>query len=60
MGRYAIEARRVALCLMDAILQNLGLFQAYLRTKLDQGMQLIAFNSYPQSTRSQYRTGPAF
>ncbi|KAJ4777171.1 2-oxoglutarate (2OG) and Fe(II)-dependent oxygenase superfamily protein [Rhynchospora pubera] len=59
MGQYAVEIRRVALCLMHAILQSLGLGQAYLGTKLEEGIQLLAVNSYPQSTQPGVTLGLA-
>ncbi|WOL06108.1 Hyoscyamine 6-dioxygenase [Canna indica] len=40
MGNYAIEVRRVALQLMDAILESLGLGKAYMGEKLDEGSDL--------------------
>jgi len=46
MGKYAIEVRRVALQVMDAILESLGLGQAYMRDKLREGMQVMTVNNY--------------
>ena len=46
MGKYAVEVRRLALQLTDAILESLGLGQAYMRDKLDEGMQVMTVNKY--------------
>ena len=59
MGRYAVDARRVAIGLINAILQSLGLGEAYLGTKLEEGVQLLAVNSYPQSTQPGVTLGLA-
>ncbi|KAJ3690560.1 hypothetical protein LUZ61_019724 [Rhynchospora tenuis] len=59
MGKYAVEIRRVALDILDAIFQSLGLHQAYIREKLEQGMQFLAVNSYPQSTKPGVTVGLA-
>lgn len=59
MGRYAVDARRVAIGLMNAILQSLGLGEAYLGTKLEEGVQLLAVNSYPRSTQPGVTLGLA-
>ncbi|KAJ3692612.1 hypothetical protein LUZ60_011707 [Juncus effusus] len=59
MGNYAAEVRRVALGLMDAILQSLDLGQTYLGQKLDEGMQVLSVNSYPMSTQTDVSIGLA-
>lgn len=59
MGNYAVEVRRVALDILDAILHGLGLHQRHLRKKLDEGMQFLAVNSYPQSTEPGVNEGLA-
>ncbi|PKA58910.1 Hyoscyamine 6-dioxygenase [Apostasia shenzhenica] len=51
MGRYASEVRKLALQLMDAILESLGLGRAYLREKLEEGMQFMAINDYLRSSK---------
>lgn len=61
MGTYAMEARRVALQLMDAILESLGLGQAYMNDKLAEGMQVMTVNNYeksPQMTDSMLGLAP--
>lgn len=59
MGKYAVEARRVALQLMDAIFESLGLGQASMRKKLEEGMQLITTNIYSDSSKSDLTVGIA-
>lgn len=59
MGKYAAEVRRVALQLIHAILESLGLGQAYMREKLDEGMQVITTNSYTTSSNSGLTIGIA-
>nr|XP_010941430.1 flavanone 3-dioxygenase 3-like [Elaeis guineensis] len=51
MGQYAIESRRLAIQLLDAILESLGLGHGYLNDKLEEGIQLIAMNSYSKSSQ---------
>lgn len=51
MGQYAIESRSLALQLMDTILESLGLGRGYLIDKLEEGIQLLAINSYPKSSQ---------
>ncbi|WOL08653.1 hypothetical protein Cni_G17406 [Canna indica] len=59
MGNYAMEVRRVALQLMDAILESLGLGKAYMGEKLDDGIQFIATNSYSNISGSDSTVGLA-
>ncbi|OAY78378.1 2'-deoxymugineic-acid 2'-dioxygenase, partial [Ananas comosus] len=47
MGNYVMEVRGVALHLLNAILESLGLSNTYIRDKLKEGMQLVAVNCYP-------------
>jgi isopenicillin N synthase-like dioxygenase len=46
MGKYAVEVRRVALQLMEAILEGLGLGKEYLNEKFQEGSQLLSANCY--------------
>lgn len=46
MGKNAVEAQRVALQLMDAILESLGMGQNYIKEKLEEGMQVMTVNNY--------------
>lgn len=59
MGKYTVEVRRVALDILDAILQSLGLHERHLRKKLEEGMQFVAVNSYPQLTKPDVNEGLA-
>jgi isopenicillin N synthase-like dioxygenase len=59
MGKYTVEVRRVALDILDAILQSLGLRKEYLWKKLEEGMQFVAVNSYPQQTKPGCNVGLA-
>ncbi|CAN6172131.1 unnamed protein product [Urochloa humidicola] len=47
MGKYATEVRRVALQLMEAMLEGLGLGKEYLE-KFQEGSQLLSVNCYPK------------
>ncbi|KAG0484821.1 hypothetical protein HPP92_008707 [Vanilla planifolia] len=57
MGKYAVEARSIALQLMDAIMESLGLGDTCLKDKFDKGMQVMAVNSYPQNMSSAPAVG---
>ncbi|KAL4556993.1 hypothetical protein LXL04_035163 [Taraxacum kok-saghyz] len=47
-GDYAIKARLLALKIMGAITESLGMGSKYLESKMEDGMQVIAVNCYPQ------------
>ncbi|ONK73521.1 uncharacterized protein A4U43_C04F32500 [Asparagus officinalis] len=51
MGKFATEVKRVALQLMDAIFESLGLGKAYTREKLEEGMQVMTVNNYEKSSQ---------
>ncbi|TVU21824.1 hypothetical protein EJB05_31491, partial [Eragrostis curvula] len=51
MGKYATEVRRVALQLIEAILESLGLGKGYLQEKFHEGLQLLAVNCYPKASQ---------
>ena len=57
MGNYATEVRRVALQLVGAILESLGLNQVYLRNKFDCRTQVMATNFYQQSSEPNLEVG---
>ncbi|KAG0486621.1 hypothetical protein HPP92_008716 [Vanilla planifolia] len=57
MGKYAVEARSIALQLMDAIMESLGLGDTCLKDKFDKGMQVMAVNTYPQNMSSAPAVG---
>jgi isopenicillin N synthase-like dioxygenase len=48
MGVYAVEIQRVSMQIMEAILQGLGLGPSYMQEKLENGVQFLALNKYPQ------------
>ncbi|KAJ8511340.1 hypothetical protein OPV22_001774 [Ensete ventricosum] len=52
MGRYGRVVRKIALLLMDSILESLGLGPAYLKEKLEEGMQVMVMNGYSERSRS--------
>ncbi|KAH7855422.1 hypothetical protein Vadar_024657 [Vaccinium darrowii] len=46
-GRYAVEVRTLALEIMGAITESLGLGAKYLDDEMEKGMQVMAVNCYP-------------
>nr|XP_043614348.1 flavanone 3-dioxygenase 3-like [Erigeron canadensis] len=48
MGDYAMKARHLALELMRAITESLGIGPKYLENKMEDGMQVMAVNCYPK------------
>jgi len=48
MGDYAAEIQGVSMQLMEAIFEGLGLGPLYLQEKLENGVQFLALNNYPQ------------
>lgn len=59
MGRYARDVRNLALQLMDAILESLGLGSGYLKHELKDGMQLMAVNGYFEQSQPDLMVGLA-
>ena len=59
MGDYAVEIQRVSMQLMDAILQGLGLEPLHLQEKLENGVQFLALNNYPQFSHQGDKVGLA-
>uniref|UniRef100_A0A0A9CTQ2 Fe2OG dioxygenase domain-containing protein n=1 Tax=Arundo donax TaxID=35708 RepID=A0A0A9CTQ2_ARUDO len=59
MGKYAVEVRRVALQLMEAILEGLGLGKEYLHEKFQEGLQLLSVNCYPKVSQGATTIGLA-
>ncbi|KAL6606784.1 hypothetical protein ACP70R_042437 [Stipagrostis hirtigluma subsp. patula] len=47
MGKYATEVRRQVSELMEAITESLGLGRHYLRSKMDNGFEMMLLNCYP-------------
>uniref|UniRef100_N1QTW6 Protein SRG1 n=1 Tax=Aegilops tauschii TaxID=37682 RepID=N1QTW6_AEGTA len=59
MGNFATELRRVALQLMEAILEGLGLGKDYQHEKFEQGLQLMSVNCYPKESEGDTAIGLA-
>lgn len=59
MGMFAVELRRVALQLMEAILEGLGLGKDYQREKFEEGLQLMSVNCYPKESEGDSAIGLA-
>ncbi|CAL5024865.1 unnamed protein product [Urochloa decumbens] len=59
MGKYAAEVRRVALQLMEAMLEGLGLGKEYLDEKFQEGSQLLSVNCYPKASQCDTTIGLA-
>ncbi|KAI3911902.1 hypothetical protein MKW92_039638 [Papaver armeniacum] len=47
MAHYAVDVRNVAMEVMGAITESLGLGNSYMSEKLEDGMQVMAVNCYP-------------
>ncbi|KAF3325661.1 oxidoreductase family protein [Carex littledalei] len=50
MGTYSVEARKVALQVMEAIVESLRLGRDYLKDQLQDGLQVMALHAYPPCT----------
>lgn len=59
MGKFAVEIMRVALQLMKAILEGLGLGKDYQHEKFEEGLQLLSVNCYPKESESDTAIGLA-
>ncbi|KAM0878401.1 hypothetical protein ACQ4PT_034894 [Festuca glaucescens] len=59
MGNFAVEVRRVALQLMEAILEGLGLGKDYQHEKFEEGLQLMSVNCYPKESKGDVAIGLA-
>ena len=51
MGKYASEVRMVALQLVEAIVEGLGLGKEYLNEKFHEGSQLLSVDCYPKASQ---------
>lgn len=47
MGKYSTEVRKLALEVIGAITESLGIGPSYLSQKMDEGMQGMTVNCYP-------------
>uniref|UniRef100_A0A0E0G747 Fe2OG dioxygenase domain-containing protein n=1 Tax=Oryza nivara TaxID=4536 RepID=A0A0E0G747_ORYNI len=59
MAKYAVEVRVVALKLMEAILEGLGIGKEYMHEKFEEGLQLLSVNCYPKVSQSDTSIGLA-
>nr|AEV41047.1 putative flavonol synthase/flavanone 3-hydroxylase [Oryza minuta] len=59
MAKYAVEVRVVALKLMEAILEGLGIGKEYMHEKFEEGLQLLSVNCYPKVSQSDTAIGLA-
>lgn len=59
MGNFAVEVRRVALQLMEAILEGMGLGKDYQHEKFEEGLQLMSVNCYPKESEGDAAIGLA-
>uniref|UniRef100_A0A0D9WAW3 Fe2OG dioxygenase domain-containing protein n=1 Tax=Leersia perrieri TaxID=77586 RepID=A0A0D9WAW3_9ORYZ len=59
MEKYAVEVRMVALKLMEAILEGLGIGKEYMHEKFEEGLQLLSVNCYPKVSQSDTTIGLA-
>jgi isopenicillin N synthase-like dioxygenase len=59
MGKYAAEVKNVALQLMEAILEGLGLGREYLNEKFQEGSHLLSVNCYPKASQGDTTIGLA-
>ncbi|KAJ3698607.1 hypothetical protein LUZ61_002312 [Rhynchospora tenuis] len=47
MGTYSVEVRKLALQVMEAIMESLGLGRGYLKNQMHDGFQVMALHAYP-------------
>ncbi|KAG8381580.1 hypothetical protein BUALT_Bualt06G0136300 [Buddleja alternifolia] len=57
MGEYIVEVQKLAITIMEAITESLGLGPTYLTGKLNDGMQVMAVNGYPPCPRPHLTLG---
>ncbi|KAK6131830.1 hypothetical protein DH2020_034426 [Rehmannia glutinosa] len=57
MGEYAVAVQKLAVKIMEAITESLGLGPTYLTSKLDDGMQVLAVNCYPPCPQPELSLG---
>ncbi|KAI3458366.1 hypothetical protein Pfo_015029 [Paulownia fortunei] len=57
MGEYAVAVQKLAVKIMGAITESLGLGPTYLRSKLDDGVQVMAVNCYPPCPQPELTLG---
>ncbi|GAV72649.1 2OG-FeII_Oxy domain-containing protein/DIOX_N domain-containing protein [Cephalotus follicularis] len=59
MGNYCVEVRKVALEIMGAITESLGIGTTYLTTKMEDGIQVMVVNCYPPCPKPDLAVGLA-
>ncbi|XP_020159574.1 flavanone 3-dioxygenase 3 isoform X1 [Aegilops tauschii subsp. strangulata] len=59
MGKFSAGVRRVALELMEAILEGLGLGKHYQHEEFENGLQLLQVNCYPKEPEGESAIGLA-
>ncbi|KAK6131829.1 hypothetical protein DH2020_034425 [Rehmannia glutinosa] len=57
MGEYAVAMQKLAVKIMEAITESLGLGPTYLTSKLDDGMQVLVVNCYPPCPQPELSLG---
>ncbi|GJZ65764.1 flavanone 3-dioxygenase 3 [Tanacetum coccineum] len=57
MGDYVVKARHLAIEIIGAITESLGIGPKYLENKMEDGMQVMAVNCYPKCPEPQLALG---
>ncbi|KAL0321699.1 UNVERIFIED_CONTAM: putative 2-oxoglutarate-dependent dioxygenase SLC1 [Sesamum calycinum] len=57
MGEYVVAVQELAVKIVGVITESLGLGPSYLSSKLDDGMQVMAVNCYPQCPQPELALG---
>lgn len=57
MGQYAVEVNKLAMQMIGAITESLGIGEAYLSDKMEKGMQVMAINCYPPCPQPELTLG---
>ncbi|PWA64784.1 Isopenicillin N synthase [Artemisia annua] len=57
MGDYVMKARHLAIEIIGAITESLGIGPKYLENKMEDGMQVMAVNCYPKCPEPQLALG---
>ncbi|KAL3497570.1 hypothetical protein ACH5RR_040302 [Cinchona calisaya] len=53
MGRCAVEMRKLGIQILGAIMESLNLETTFLKDNIEQGMHMVAINSYPPISESK-------
>ncbi|XP_059625293.1 flavanone 3-dioxygenase 3 [Cornus florida] len=57
LGKYAVEVRKLAMEIMEAITESLGLGTKYISNKMEDGIQALAVNGYPPCPNPELALG---